>query len=58
LHNQPNELLLVFRRAANDDEQALHSILEPGLAMNAVGQEYTSRLLERSRLLPRKCSSD
>jgi hypothetical protein len=37
--NQPDELLLAFRRGANDDELALRSVLEPGLDMNAVGPE-------------------
>ena len=39
--DQADELLLALGRGADDDQQALRGVLEPGLDMDAVGQKYT-----------------
>jgi hypothetical protein len=48
--DQTDELLLALGRGANDYQQALRGVLEPGLDMNASAQKYMWRFAERSRL--------
>jgi hypothetical protein len=48
----PSATFLAFRRGANDDQQALRGVLEPGLDMDAVGPEVHVTLGGQVALAP------